>query len=154
MKYIGVPRVVQNIKDTSFWKQFTTNYKPIKKANMLFRISKIQVFESNSQLLGGSITDMMSCSEYQRYKFLKAIHNGVAIGSPEPWVVQNIKDTSFWKQFTTYASPLRRSEMLFRISKIQVFESNSQRGCFFFVLLNSCSEYQRYKFLKAIHNKE
>ena len=62
---------------------------------MLLRISKIQTFESNSQLIVDTVAAMRRCSEYQRYKLLKAIHN--------PWdsftmyfrVAQNIKDTNF-----------------------------------------------------------
>ncbi len=93
---------------------------------VLFRISKIQIFESNSQQLFNCDNLDLSCSEYQRYKFLKAIHN-------------------------PYKSN-RKSIPLFRISKIQIFESNSQRIGAFFQTVRSCSEYQRYKFLKAIHN--
>ena len=41
----------------------------------MFRISKIQFFESNSQHVLIFIKNQLCCSEYQRYNFLKAIHN-------------------------------------------------------------------------------
>jgi len=120
------PTVVQNIKDTIFWKQFTTC-----KINCPY---------------------CACCSEYQRYNFLKAIHNP---RWPELWngrVVQNIKDTIFWKQFTTDDWCSSTTSLLFRISKIQFFESNSQLAIVVCVPVWCCSEYQRYNFLKAIHN--
>ena len=144
--------VVQNIKDTSFWKQFTTNTKFNTIKCMLFRISKIQVFESNSQHNPKDPELEKRCSEYQRYKFLKAIHNILHPDSLLLVVVQNIKDTSFWKQFTTNKSRIFAPTRLFRISKIQVFESNSQQEMKLEREEVCCSEYQRYKFLKAIHN--
>ena len=195
--------VVQNIKDTIFWKQFTTCHNlPVNRA-LLFRISKIQFFESNSQRIKTSARYDDCCSEYQRYNFLKAIHNFLNtyhivlrvvqnikdtifwkqfttiydlliffcelfriskiqffesnsqpdITSPalSP-VVQNIKDTIFWKQFTTILNFYISHTQLFRISKIQFFESNSQLHQGQSRLVFCCSEYQRYNFLKAIHN--
>jgi len=95
---------------------------------LLFRISKIQFFESNSQRLDIVLLKVPCCSEYQRYNFLKAIHN----------------------------IPTKIYEVLslFRISKIQFFESNSQLTDFKPNTIIGCSEYQRYNFLKAIHNKK
>ena len=195
--------VVQNIKDTIFWKQFTTSVMFHTAKPVLFRISKIQFFESNSQHAGYSIEYNSSCSEYQRYNFLKAIHNLNAASLKflivvqnikdtifwkqfttgfcqkadalllfriskiqffesnsqhagewldELIVVQNIKDTIFWKQFTTLKHVVPLTSMLFRISKIQFFESNSQLKIKNYERKSSCSEYQRYNFLKAIHN--
>ena len=43
---------------------------------------------------------------------------------------------------------------LFQTTKIQIFESNSQRAEPRRLLPHSCFRLQRYKFLKAIHNKE
>ena len=118
--------VVQNIKDTIFWKQFTTFKRFYFHFDLLFRISKIQFFESNSQLNG-----------------LYRVNSKV---------VQNIKDTIFWKQFTTPFTHKIISWQLFRISKIQFFESNSQLTGTIGRTQDGCSEYQRYNFLKAIHN--
>ena len=144
--------VVQNIKDTIFWKQFTTAYNVWYMLRQLFRISKIQFFESNSQHTYETFHILNSCSEYQRYNFLKAIHNA----EPNNWnstrVVQNIKDTIFWKQFTTCFLQWFSPPWLFRISKIQFFESNSQHMSKIKASSARCSEYQRYNFLKAIHN--
>ena len=121
------PSVVQNIKDTIFWKQFTTVYGVKNRLSLLFRISKIQFFESNSQPVS--------------IKYFIAL------------VVQNIKDTIFWKQFTTAKRYCNCVVKLFRISKIQFFESNSQPASSDMSMFFRCSEYQRYNFLKAIHNR-
>ena len=61
----------------------------------LFRISKIQFFESNSQPPFPDPEGTQSCSEYQRYNFLKAIHNQWSELVTRLKVVQNIKDTIF-----------------------------------------------------------
>ena len=93
--------VVTDIKDTSFWKQFTTGFKLVVQGGLLLLISKIPHFESNSQLFSVLISVSFCCYWYQRYLILKAIHNWMA---GEQWrldVVTDIKDTSFWKQFTT-----------------------------------------------------
>ena len=119
--------VVSRCKDTSFWKQFTTRSRCSPAWPALFHDAKIQVFESNSQPLALSIEWELCCFTMQRYKFLKAIHNcdiDVLCGGV---VVSRCKDTSFWKQFTT-----------------GVWKRVSLLGCF---------TMQRYKFLKAIHNR-
>ena len=114
-------------------------------------ISKIHTFESNSQPQRISSSVSLRCSEYQRYKLLRAIHNTTAkdktlltlfriskiqtfesnsqpmcIWTQKQNVVQNIKDTNFWEQFTTQCQTHPQCFSLFRISKIQTFESNSQ----------------------------
>ena len=61
----------------------------------LFRISKIQFFESNSQRMSDWFKFAGGCSEYQRYNFLKAIHNRGETYYADKSVVQNIKDTIF-----------------------------------------------------------
>ena len=93
---------------------------------LLFPMSKIQIFESNSQqgLLWRGVG--CGCFRCQRYKFLKAIHN-----TQQRW-------------FDTIR--------LFPMSKIQIFESNSQPCMIYFTIPRSCFRCQRYKFLKAIHN--
>jgi len=119
---------------------------------VLFRISKIQTFASNSQHDRWWGNNYFSCSEYQRYKLLRAIHN---TSYKDGWtfpVVQNIKDTNFCEQFTTIPEIRVGLRKLFRISKIQTFASNSQHYVYFVASYQSCSEYQRYKLLRAIHN--
>ena len=147
-----IGRVVPNIKDINFWEQFTTHHITRSELPELFRISKISTFESNSQLVDTSDDDSRSCSEYQRYQLLRAIHNERRWTVQVRWVVPNIKDINFWEQFTTGADVESFRKALFRISKISTFESNSQRkvakGCLQFC----CSEYQRYQLLRAIHN--
>ena len=124
---MDVDCVVTDIKDTSFWKQFTTYWK------LFIRIS--------------------SCYWYQRYLILKAIHNRLSISLYSLQVVTDIKDTSFWKQFTTFNHETKFIDELLLISKIPHFESNSQlintRG----ENTNCCYWYQRYLILKAIHNR-
>ena len=93
-------KVVSDYKDTNFWKQFTTyiqslcpqircfrlqRYKLLKAIHndiyvlilgcVLFQTTKIQTFESNSQLESGSRHGRGRCFRLQRYKLLKAIHN-------------------------------------------------------------------------------
>ena len=120
---------------------------------LLFMTAKIQIFESNSQQL--SLTQMMlsGCLWPQRYKFLKAIHNGVGVFICIYFVVYDRKDTNFWKQFTTRIRKPLRYWMLFMTAKIQIFESNSQRKTIKDKSGKSCLWPQRYKFLKAIHNE-
>ena len=92
----------------------------------LFRISKIPIIESNSQLFLCELQLIAGCFVYQRYQLLKAIHN-------------TIKKTinMYW---------------LFRISKIPIIESNSQRSAYVNPNTIGCFVYQRYQLLKAIHN--
>mgnify|MGYP007066367732 CR=1 FL=1 len=118
--------VVVGIKDTEFWKQFTT------------------IVVSNFWLT--------CCCWYQRYWILKAIHNTRADTFIVYKVVVGIKDTEFWKQFTTI---WRTDYMHFRlllVSKILNSESNSQQIGRDVVPVWSCCWYQRYWILKAIHN--
>jgi len=144
----------------------------------LFRISKISTFESNSQLLIISGCKTKGCSEYQRYQPLRAIHNSsVSYTTVSPLFriskISTFESNSQPKRLEGLRSggcseyqryqPLRaihnitgnslRIELLFRISKISTFESNSQlhRSCKWEGLC--CSEYQRYQPLRAIHNK-
>ena len=118
----------------------------------LFRISKISTFESNSQQIYREIIRKSCCSEYQRYQLLRAIHNDTWWDWNGYSVVPNIKDINFWEQFTTSARPICLAYLLFRISKISTFESNSQLLSKASRMLLCCSEYQRYQLLRAIHN--
>ena len=70
---------------------------------------------------------MFGCFRQQRYKFLKAIHNGDINDDIKESVVSDNKDTNFWKQFTTVGRT--------------------------FDCIVCCFRQQRYKFLKAIHNR-
>ena len=47
---------------------------------------------------------------------------------------------------------MKVGQKLFQTTKIQIFESNSQRGNLWTKGSLSCFRQQRYKFLKAIHN--
>ena len=95
---------------------------------LLFRISKIQIFESKSQHDGKLNRSEICCSEYQRYKFLKANHNNSIMFALMFWVVYQIKDTIFWKQITTEFIYFFWVCELFIRSKIQFFESKSIYG--------------------------
>ena len=144
--------VVPNIKDINFWEQFTTFDCVLFKPAMLFRISKISTFESNSQQPLISSPLSICCSEYQRYQLLRAIHNAYKEAPGRPGVVPNIKDINFWEQFTTSWDLKTLMDELFRISKISTFESNSQLLVVACRNRLCCSEYQRYQLLRAIHN--
>ena len=122
------PAVVSNYKDTNFWKQFTTDVVIIENKIVLFQTTKIQIFESNSQLRWSGKRVVLGCFKLQRYKFLKAIHNAMEISILLHQVVSNYKDTNFWKQFTT----------------ICIFGANFG---------GVVSDYKDTNFLKAIHNK-
>ena len=118
--------VVPNIKDINFWEQFTTINAEPESDWQLFRISKISTFESNSQHIERGCFQTAGCSEYQRYQLLRAIHNNGGMVLSGSSVVPNIKDINFWEQFTTENYSLYLAQLLFRISKISTFESNSQ----------------------------
>ena len=140
-------------------------------------MSKIQIFESNSQQLSGFGFSRKYCLRCQRYKFLKAIHNWKSLFNSSFWLftmskiqifesnsqlqklqsvvlrtVYDVKDTNFWKQFTTINYSSSRLLTLFTMSKIQIFESNSQLFIVVPKISPNCLRCQRYKFLKAIHN--
>ena len=117
---------VQNIKDIHLWKQFTTLSAFTMFHGKMFRISKIYIYESNSQHCSKCINRAKRCSEYQRYTFMKAIHNESVMALSWLLDVQNIKDIHLWKQFTTTRTNTYKCWQMFRISKIYIYESNSQ----------------------------
>ena len=92
----------------------------------LFQTTKIQTFESNSQPRPYGYLRPSRCFRLQRYKLLKAIHNLGGCRSP--------------------------TTPLFQTTKIQTFESNSQRPRSSVHPRRGCFRLQRYKLLKAIHN--
>ena len=145
--------VVYDRKDTNFWKQFTTTKSYLHQQQGLFMTAKIQIFESNSQPVSLLLWLLLSCLWPQRYKFLKAIHNTHPTLAPLFGVVYDRKDTNFWKQFTTMCSWCCSVYRLFMTAKIQIFESNSQQIQMYEFGVDGCLWPQRYKFLKAIHNK-
>ena len=116
-------------------------------------MSKIQIFESNSQHAFSEPFCRLCCLWCQRYKFLKAIHNKLSTCWKPTMAVYDVKDTNFWKQFTTHSWLRLFAVLLFMMSKIQIFESNSQLFRVWEIVEYSCLWCQRYKFLKAIHNK-
>ena len=61
----------------------------------LFQTTKIQIFESNSQLIVLRYYVVYRCFRLQRYKFLKAIHNLFRRYNTEKRVVSDYKDTNF-----------------------------------------------------------
>ena len=145
-------QVVSDYKDTNFWKQFTTERRDCRQYHLLFQTTKIQTFESNSQLGEVWMTVAECCFRLQRYKLLKAIHNKNNRFMNFNQVVSDYKDTNFWKQFTTERRDCRQYHLLFQTTKIQTFESNSQLGEVWMTVAECCFRLQRYKILKAIHN--
>ena len=67
--------VVHDIKDRKFWKQITTNDGEHDWILRLFTTSKIENFESKSQLAVNYFLSNFSCSRHQRSKILKANRN-------------------------------------------------------------------------------
>ena len=61
----------------------------------LFQTTKIQIFESNSQLIRAFLPEVSGCFRLQRYKFLKAIHNCDVAVTAVAIVVSDYKDTNF-----------------------------------------------------------
>ena len=119
----------------------------------MFIKSKIQFFESKSQLHPLVSRIIVCCLSSQRYNFLKANHNAVVNNSNQAPVVYQVKDTIFWKQITTCTKVWTTDVLLFIKSKIQFFESKSQRSIIVSHNHPSCLSSQRYNFLKANHNK-
>ena len=145
--------VVYQVKDTIFWKQITTTYRLYLLVCSLFIKSKIQFFESKSQLTQFAAFENTGCLSSQRYNFLKANHNVCLQCDIRGRVVYQVKDTIFWKQITTSGDDSWYCSTLFIKSKIQFFESKSQRRVGYVILLISCLSSQRYNFLKANHNR-
>ena len=146
--------VVVGIKDTVYWKQFTTKAPVIANRYELLLVSKILFIESNSQQVVLVYLKMFRCCWYQRYCLLKAIHNIGTYMTIASFVVVGIKDTVYWKQFTTAANGFNKYFGLLLVSKILFIESNSQLNFLSFIMLLCCCWYQRYCLLKAIHNVE
>ena len=120
---------------------------------LLFIRSKIQFFESKSQLWCWTIQKIICCLSDQRYNFLKANHNQRRLFLRRLTVVYQIKDTIFWKQITTFLVRKRTSLQLFIRSKIQFFESKSQLCLILCSRSVCCLSDQRYNFLKANHTR-
>ena len=114
----------------------------------LFQTTKIQIFESNSQRKTLAMYGDCCCFRLQRYKFLKAIHNHIRCCCFSFFVVSDYKDTNFWKQFTTSTCRLPWASSLFQTTKIQIFESNSQRRAFCLRCLAVVSDYKDTNFWK------
>ena len=111
---------------------------------LLFIRSKIQFFESKSQLKSFLISLSNGCLSDQRYNFLKANHNTAVSRMYLKSVVYQIKDTIFWKQITTTWLTLLQMLMLFIRSKIQFFESKSQHTRQKLLRMFRCLSDQRY----------
>ena len=143
----------------------------------LFQTTKIQTFESNSQQLSDDLQYITRCFRLQRYKLLKAIHNHLICSSWRALLFQTTKIQTFesnsqlntastlWerccfrlqrykllKAIHNLQHSRMRSQMLFQTTKIQTFESNSQRASTSTAGSAGCFRLQRYKLLKAIHN--
>ncbi len=144
---------VSDHKDTKFWNQFTTDNANNRNFIKLFQTTKIQNFETNSQLILPVGYMIINCFRPQRYKILKPIHNLFLFYISKLKTVSDHKDTKFWNQFTTSSSACPCSSSLFQTTKIQNFETNSQRKDYSPEALSYCFRPQRYKILKPIHNK-
>ena len=127
VKRIWVWGVVCRIKDTKFWKQFTTCLCFHQALRWLFVVSKILSFESNSQLPLVCIGISYVVCRIKDTKFWKQFTTATYLPLLGVVVVCRIKDTKFWKQFTTNPLGIPLIPPLFVVSKILSFESNSQQ---------------------------
>ena len=118
--------VVPDVKDTNLWEQFTTLNTCNMFTAMLFLMSKIRTYESNSQPFHFCPFGRSSCSWCQRYELMRAIHNNNWTVGEFVDVVPDVKDTNLWEQFTTLLSQQEPQDSLFLMSKIRTYESNSQ----------------------------
>ena len=118
--------VVPDVKDTNLWEQFTTTMPWCNYWFLLFLMSKIRTYESNSQQPAGGRETEWGCSWCQRYELMRAIHNVGYISTLPINVVPDVKDTNLWEQFTTTKPNIRARIKLFLMSKIRTYESNSQ----------------------------
>ena len=164
---------------------------------VLFQYQRYQLLWEQFQLGTQQERLNASCSEYQRYQLLRAIHNyfhcfvnskscseyqryqlesnsqhGISDTNPA-LVVPNIKDINFESNSQPHVLPfhlvcsiswyqLESNSQLFDIIEMVTvvvpnikdinFESNSQLGKRYDTSELSCSEYQRYQLLRAIHN--
>ena len=121
--------VVPDVKDTNLWEQFTTCGVGHAIYNLLFLMSKIRTYESNSQQSRYDTSSFHRCSWCQRYELMRAIHNWIWFLSCIEDVVPDVKDTNLWEQFTTKNYVEAKLEELFLMSKIRTYESNSQPEC-------------------------
>ncbi len=118
---------VSDHKDTKFWNQFTTVTGQILIKNPLFQITKIQNFETNSQL---ELNNLLFC-----------------------FTVSDHKDTKFWNQFTTWTLVTAHGKILFQITKIQNFETNSQLPWKHLVQRTTVSDHKDTKFWNQFTTK-
>ena len=118
--------VVPDVKDTNLWEQFTTPLCILLFKSLLFLMSKIRTYESNSQLDLNKLWTEYGCSWCQRYELMRAIHNLWNWMLTTLTVVPDVKDTNLWEQFTTKSALLH--------------------------FYASCSWCQRYELMRAIHN--
>ena len=138
---------VSDHKDTKFWNQFTTIIRHYSLKFVLFQITKIQNFETNSQHFNDNLFhnktvsdhkdtkfwnqfttafalafSTVNCFRSQRYKILKPIHNWCKVRLCHYQTVSDHKDTKFWNQFTTRLDWIITNSILFQITKIQIIQ--------------------------------
>jgi len=144
--------VVHDIKDRKFWKQITTlRWAPFGRFKVVHDIKDRKFWKQITTLFLEEIT-AARCSRHQRSKILKANHNSIKATLEKGSVVHDIKDRKFWKQITTLGINSFKMSQLFTTSKIENFESKSQRYGQRVLRHCCCSRHQRSKILKANHN--
>ena len=118
---------VRHHKITKIWKQFPTKAVKFLPPELVFDTTKLQKFESNSQLFWPPQSSPARCSTPQNYKNLKAIPNCACLSAMRSRGVRHHKITKIWKQFPTRT--WRRTSIctVFDTTKLQKFESNSQQ---------------------------
>ena len=144
--------VVVSMSKVHFWKQFTTKGQHGGLSYTLLSVCQRYIFESNSQLTSIRSIWALSCCQYVKGTFLKAIHNTIPWKEGDRYVVVSMSKVHFWKQFTTAGHSKIYVEVLLSVCQRYIFESNSQLQYDPDVTAGRCCQYVKGTFLKAIHN--
>ena len=118
---------------------------------VLFQTTKIQTFESNSQLDGVKYHLKKSCFRLRKYKLLKAIHNCPSSAKNIQMLFQTIKIQTFESNSQRYSRIASYCRRCFRLQRYKLSQSNSQHLDDKKMNLAGCFRLQRYKFLKTIY---
>ena len=134
----------------NFWKQITTILTSLLLTLAFISKNKYTIFESKSQLVHTLYWLRLCLYQRTNIQFLKANHNGFFGTIHVNFVYIKEQIYNFWKQITTAAQKLIRSQVFISKNKYTIFESKSQRVLgVLFVRLVYIKE-QIYNFWKQI----
>ena len=95
---------------------------------------------------------LQRCFRLQRYKLLKAIHNAKACGIKILGLFQTTKIQTFESNSQRRGRARRRDRRCFRLQRYKLLKAIHNARRQLFQELCGCFRLQRYKLLKAIHN--